>query len=40
MTVLQSVCSHGPKLQFGDVQQAFNTDPIKRKQPLIRPNAA
>ena len=35
MTVLQSVCSHGYKLQFGDVQQAFNTgDPIKRKQPL------
>ena len=32
MTVLQSVCSHGHKLQFGDVQQAFNTvDPIKRK---------
>ena len=36
MTVLQSVCSHGHKLQFGDVQQAFNTgDPIKRKQPLF-----
>ena len=36
MTVLQSVCSHGRKLQFGDVQQAFNTgDPIKRKQPLF-----
>ena len=35
MTVLQSVCSHGPKLHFGDVQQAFNTgDPIKREQPL------
>ena len=34
MTVLQSVCSHGHKLQFGDVQQAFNTgDPIKRKEP-------
>ena len=33
MTVLQSVCSHGHKLQFGDVQQAFNTgDPI---QPLF-----
>ena len=31
MKVLQSVCSHGHKLQFGDVQQAFNTgDPIKR----------
>ena len=25
MTVLQSVCSHGHKLQFGCVQQAFNT---------------
>ena len=35
MTVLQSVCSHGHKLQFGDVQ-AFNTgDPIKREQPLF-----
>ena len=35
MTVLQSVCSHGHKLQFRDVQQAFNTgDPIKRKKPL------
>ena len=36
MTVLQSVCSHGHKLQFGDVQRAFNTgDSIKRKQPLF-----
>ena len=36
LTVLQSVCSHGHKLQFGDVQQAFNTgDPIKREQPLF-----
>ena len=36
ITVLQSVCSHGHKLQFGDVQQAFNTgDPIKREQPLF-----
>ena len=36
MTVLQSVCSHGHKIQFGDVQQAFNTgDPIKREQPLF-----
>ena len=36
MTVLQSVCSHRHKLQFGDVQQAFNTgDPTKRKQPLF-----
>ena len=36
MTVLQSVCSHGHKLQFGDVQQAFNTGvPIKREQPLF-----
>ena len=35
MTVLQSVCSHGHKLQFGDVQ-AFNTgDSIKREQPLF-----
>ena len=36
MTVLQYVCSHGHKLQFGDVQRAFYTgDPIKRKQPLF-----
>ena len=36
MTVLQSVCSHGQKLQFGDVQQAFDTgDPIKREQPFF-----
>ena len=36
MTVLQSVFSHGHKLQFGDVQQAFNTgDPLKREQPLF-----
>ena len=36
MTVPQSVCSHGHKLQFGDVQQASNTgDPIKRKEPLF-----
>ena len=36
MTILQFVCSHGHKLQFGDVQQAFNTgDPIKREQPLF-----
>ena len=36
MTVLQSVCSHGHKLQFGYVQQAFNTgDLIKRGQPLF-----
>ena len=36
MTVLQSVCSHGHKLHFGDVQRAFNTgDPIKRKEPLF-----
>ena len=34
VTVLQSMCSHGHKLQFGDVQQAFNTgDPIKRTEP-------
>ena len=36
VTVLQSVCSHGHKLHFGDVQQAFNNgDPIKREQPLF-----
>ena len=36
MTVLQSARSHGHKLQFGDVQQAFDTgDPIKREQPLF-----
>ena len=36
MKVLQSVCSHGHKLQFGDEQQAFNTgDLIKRKRPLF-----
>ena len=34
--LVQSVCSHGHKLQFGDVQQAFNTGgPIKREQPLF-----
>ena len=34
MTVLQSVRSHGHKLQLGDVQQAFNTgDPIKKGRP-------
>ena len=34
MTVLQSVCSYGHKLHFGDVQQAFNTgETIKRKEP-------
>ena len=33
---MQSVCSHGHKLQFGDVQQAFKTgDPTKREQPLF-----
>ena len=31
MTVLQSVYSHGHKLQFGDLMQAFSTgDPIKK----------
>ena len=36
MTVLQSVCSHGHMLQFGDVQQAFDTgDLIEREQPLF-----
>ena len=36
MKVLQSVCSHGQKLQFGNVKQAFNTgDPINREQPLF-----
>ena len=30
-TVLQSVCSHGHKLQFGDVQQAFNTGTRSRE---------
>ena len=36
MTVLLSACSHGHKLQFGDVHQAFNTgNPIKREKPLI-----
>ena len=36
MTVLQSVCSHGHKLQFVVAQQSLNTgDPIKRKQPLF-----
>ena len=35
-TVLQSACSHGHKLQFGNLQQAFNTgDPIKREQPFF-----
>ena len=36
MTVLLSVCSHGHKLQFGDVQHSFNTgNPIKRELPLF-----
>ena len=36
MTVLQSVCSHGHKLQSGNVLHAFNTfDPIKRQQPSL-----
>ena len=36
VTVLQSVCSHGHKLQFGYVQHAFNNgDPIKGGQPLF-----
>ena len=36
MTVLQSVCSHGHKLQFGCVQQESNTgDLIKRGPPLF-----
>ena len=36
MTVLQSVCSHGHKLQFGYVQQESNIgDLIKRGQPLF-----
>ena len=35
VTVLQSVCSHGHKLQFGYVQQESNIgDLIKRGQPL------
>ena len=39
MTVLQSVCSHGHKFQFGDVQQAFTTgDPITREQPKMPPD--
>ena len=33
MTALQSVCSHGHKLQFGDVQQAVHTG--DRKEPLF-----
>ena len=36
MTVLQSVCGHGHKLQVGGVQQAFNTgDPITREHLLF-----
>ena len=36
MTVVQAVRSHGHRLQFRDVQQAFNTgDPIKREQLLF-----
>ena len=31
LTVLQSVCSHKHKLQFGDVQQAFNTGTRSRE---------
>ena len=36
LTVSQSVCSHGHKLQFGDVQQAFNTG----ESITLRQNAA
>ena len=33
---MTSLCNHGHKLQFEDVQQAFNTgDPIKRGQTLF-----
>ena len=33
---LTGECSHGHKLKFGDVQQAFNPgEPIKRKEPLF-----
>ena len=39
MTVLHSVCSHGHKLQLGDVQQAFNSGDQERTTTL-RPNAA
>ena len=36
LTVSQSVCSHGHKMQFGDVQQAFYTgETTKRKEPLF-----
>ena len=36
LAVLQAVCSHGHKLQFGDVQEAFNTgDPTKKQQRLF-----
>ena len=38
MTVLQSVCSHGHKVQFGDVQQVFNTsDPISHSSSECHP---
>ena len=41
LTVLQSACSHGHKLQFGDVQQAFTTwRPDQAKRTTLRPNAA
>ena len=36
MTVLQLVSSHGHKLEFGDVEQAFtNGDKLNRSKPLF-----
>ena len=41
MTVLRSVCSHGHKLQFGDVQQAIqHWRPDQAEMTTLRPNVA
>ena len=41
MTVLHSVCCHGHKLQFGDVQHAFDTGgPNQERTTTLRRNAA
>ena len=33
------MCSHGHKLQFGDVQQAFGTGDLIKRETTLRQNA-
>ena len=40
MTVLQSVCSHGHKLQFEDTAGVQHWRPDQAKTTTLRPNAA